>query len=158
MSAANDGLRDRTTCVAQNPSHCLPQCMHRKSKINLVTKLSCYFVLFSSALPMQGATYLITLRCLSMVDPHPQDCLSWKSSSRGTFLEMEPMLKSYKMLTKMATKGPKGPTWELLANFDALWLTEFTRLHYHFWHTDTRAIGLCTVQKSALGELLTRSI
>ncbi len=56
--------------------------------------------------------------CLSVAGPPPpHNWLSWKSSSRGTFLQIEPMLKSCKMLTKMAAKGPK---WATLANFEAL--------------------------------------
>ena len=47
--------------------------------------------------------------CLWQDPLPPQDHLSWKSSSRGTFLETEPVLKSCKMLTKMAAKGSKRP-------------------------------------------------
>ncbi len=31
----------------------------------------------------------------------------------------------------MAVKGPKWPTWEQFANFEALWLRELTRFGLH---------------------------
>ena len=87
--------------------------------------------------------------------PHPNMpliLLELKELIKGNIFGMEPVLKPCKILTRVAAKGPKGPTWELLAKFEALWLAEFTRFCYYFWYTDTRAIGLCTVKKSALGD------
>ncbi len=61
---------------------------------------------------------------LSLVGPPtPLGLLELKEKKlMGTLLEIELMLKSHRMLTKMAAKGPKFATLEILANFEALWL------------------------------------